>query len=402
MRLLSANQGHLDLPRFSARGPDGKFRNPVDEPKRGFLTDARLMLSFFKPRPDRIPERPIPVHALTREQILVAPDHTLFRLGHSTVLLKLRGGLWLTDPVFSERASFVQWVGPRRFHPPPIAVEDLPEIEGVILSHDHYDHLDRGSILALAPKVKHFLTPLGVGDRLIDWGVEPDKVQQLDWWQSATIGGLQLTATPAQHNSGRGVFDGNSTLWASWVIVDDKLRIFFSGDSGYFDGFTAIGKRFGPFDLTLLEAGGYDPRWSYIHMLPEQTVQAHIDLRGQLLLPIHNGTFDLALHAWQEPFEQVSSIAQARRVEAVTPIIGAPLDMHRSAPTLAWWQSLGESAPSGDRRSIATVTERSPARHFADTLVANEGGSMNGTAKKHGFSVLRGPAVSVAALVGEK
>lgn len=331
-------------------GPDGRFHNPVAEPKRSFWGEIGLMASFAN-RPDgRVPNKALPVQPLTRAQLLAAPDRTLFRLGHSTVLLKLRGAFWLTDPVFSERASVVQWAGPKRFHAPPIALEDLPDIEGVIISHDHYDHLDHASIIALAPKVRHFLTPLGVGDRLIHWGVPADKVQQLDWWQSTKVAGLQLTATPAQHFSGRAIFDGNKTLWSSWVVVDDELRIFFSGDTGYFEGLKTIGDRLGPFDLTLLEAGAYDQRWAYVHMLPEQVVQAHLDLRGNRLLPIHNGTFDLAMHTWQDPFERVTAAAQPHGIPVLTPIMGESLDLASPKPTPAWWQPRPEHLSSDSVR----------------------------------------------------
>ncbi|KAF1018553.1 MAG: hypothetical protein GAK30_03622 [Paracidovorax wautersii] len=321
------------------RGPDGRYRNPVRTPKRSFVQSVRLLWSFFNRPPNRVPTGPLPVQALTREAILAAPDRTLFRLGHSTLLLKLRGGVWLTDPVFVERASFVQWAGPKRFHAPPIAVKDLPEIEGVILSHDHYDHLDRASILALAGKTKRFLAPLGVGDRLIGWGVDVAKVTQLDWWQSTVASGLQLVATPAQHFSGRGLHDANITLWASWVIIDGDQRLFFSGDSGYFEGFKAIGERLGPFDLTMMEAGAYNDQWSDVHMFPEQTVQAHVDLRGKRLLPIHNETFDLAMHTWQDPLERVCALAAERGIEVLTPRIDAPLDMLYPGQTQAWWRS---------------------------------------------------------------
>ena len=232
------------------------------------------------------------------------------------MLLRLRGGWWLTDPVFSERASPVQFPGPKRFHAPPISLAELPPLRGVILSHDHYDHLDHRAIKALASKTEVFLSPLGVGDRLAAWGVSADRIRQFDWWQDVEIDGLRLTATPAQHFSGRSLADSNRTLWSSWVIEDDELRVFFSGDSGYFDGFAEIGRRFGPFDLTLMETGAYDPQWPYVHMQPTETVQAHQDLRGRWLLPIHNGTFDLAMHAWDDPFQQV---ALARRAASRSP-----------------------------------------------------------------------------------
>ena len=316
----------------------GRFHNPVPAPAQGLRKTAGLMWDFLFNKPaGTVPEQATPVQALSRADLLAAPDRTLYRLGHSTVLLKLRGRFWLTDPVFAERASPLRWLGPKRFHAPPIALEALPEIEAVILSHDHYDHLDHDAVLALAPKVKHFLTPLGVGQRLIDWGIAAAKVQQLDWWQATELAGLRLVATPAQHFSGRTPFDGNRTLWASWVLMDDEMRLFFSGDSGYFDGFKAIGQRFGPFDLTLVETGAYDRRWPYVHMQPEESLQAHLDLGGRRLLPIHNGTFDLAMHRWQDPLERISALARLRGVDLATPMMGAPLDLQAPAPTPAWW-----------------------------------------------------------------
>ncbi len=352
-----ASEGVQPSVEQSPQWAEGKFRNPAVEPEQGFWKTVGIFWDFMFHKPaGTAPDRPIEVQALTRDQLLAAPDRTLFRLGHSTVLLKLRGRFWLTDPVFSERASPFSWMGPKRFHAPPIALDELPEIEAVILSHDHYDHLDHDTVLALAPKVRRFLTPLGVGQRLIDWGVPAAKVQQFDWWQGTSIAGVQLTATPAQHFSGRGLSDRNSTLWASWVLIDGDLRVFFSGDTGYFDGFKTIGDRFGPFDLTLMETGAYDPRWPYVHMQPEQTMQAHVDLRGRRLLPIHNGTFDLAMHRWQDPFERISALARLRKVELVTPVIGAPLAIEEPGPTPAWWQG-----GTADAVAAAAVDNRATA-----------------------------------------
>lgn len=257
------------------------------------------------------------------------------------MLLKLRGGFWLTDPVFCERASPVQWAGPKRFHEPPIALENLPPIRGVILSHDHYDHLDRHAIKHLAKAAEVFLAPHGVGDRLLRWGVPTEKVHQFGWWQGIELDGLNLTATPAQHFSGRGWNDRNRTLWASWVISDAEVRVFFSGDSGYFAGFKQIGERFGPFDVTLMETGAYDAQWPLVHMHPEETIQAHIDLQGRVLVPIHNGTFDLAMHAWDEPFERVAVLSRQRGIQLSTPLIGERLDLNAPHQGLAWWRELG-------------------------------------------------------------
>jgi len=330
-----------------------RFSNVAPRPVEGFDKTLGIAWNMLlnKPR-NTVPTGALPIDSLTREQLDAAPDRSLYRLGHSTLLLKLRGEFWLTDPVFAERASPFRRVGPKRFHAPPIALEDLPPLRGVILSHDHYDHLDRDTVLALAATTGVFVTTLGVGDRLIEWGIDAKKVRQLDWWQSVDVAGLTLTATPAQHFSGRSLFDGNSTLWASWVIVADDLRVFFSGDTGYFDGFRTIGERLGPFDVTLIETGAYDPQWPYVHMQPEETVQAHIDLRGRTLIPIHNGTFDLAMHRWQEPFERVTALAMVRGVELSTPRMGERLDLTEPHRGERWWRTVddAEKAPAAKSR----------------------------------------------------
>jgi len=318
---------------------DGKFRNEAPAQRLGWEKTLQVMWRFLLDKPaDATPSRPIPVLKLTHTDLRAAPDGSLFRLGHSTMLLKLQGEFWLTDPVFSERASPFQWLGPKRFHAPPIAIAELPAIKGVILSHDHYDHLDHAAILALMPKVEHFLTPLGVGDRLIEWGVPAAKVQQFDWWQGVTIAGVRFVATPAQHFSGRSLSDGNTTLWASWVIISDELRVFFSGDTGYFDGFKAIGERFGPFDLTLIETGAYNQDWPDVHMQPEQSLQAHLDVKGRWLLPVHNGTFDLALHPWQEPFERITALAAAQGVAMSAPKMGERISIKAPPASTGWWR----------------------------------------------------------------
>ncbi len=227
--------------------------------------------------------------------------------------------------------------GPQAFSCPPISLDELPSLEAVILSHNHYDHLDQKTVLQLAAKTRHFLAPLGVGDLLVKWGVPASKVQQLDWWQEAQLAGIRFIATPCQHFSGRGLFDHNLTLWVSWVMIIDEVRIFFSGDSGYFDGFKLIGEQFGPFDLTLMETGAYNVDWPDVHMQPEQTLQAHIDLKGRWLLPVHNGTFDLAFHAWHEPFDRIVALAEQRNILITTPLMGEAFNLLQPHPGRAWW-----------------------------------------------------------------
>lgn len=337
---------------------EGKFRNAAPRQAPGLGKTLAIMWRFMTEKPaDAVPAEPPQVLPLTQADLLQAPDRSLWRLGHSTLLLKLQGQFWLTDPVFSERASPFSFMGPKRFHAPPLSIDELPPITGVVLSHDHYDHLDYDAIQKLAPKVAHFVTPLGVGDRLIGWGVSAAKVQQFDWWQGTTIAGVKLVATPAQHFSGRSLSDGNRTLWASWVIQADDTRIFFSGDTGYFDGFKAIGERYGPFDLTLIETGAYDAQWPDVHMQPEESLQAHLDVKGRHMMPIHNGTFDLALHAWTDPFDRITALAAKAGVPLVAPVMGERLDIRQPALSQQWWkgpQPQGRPAVMTEGQGVAS------------------------------------------------
>lgn len=340
---------YSESPQFSGE----RFRNitprPADAPQPG----AKVMWDMFFNKPSNaVPSAPIPVRRITQAELQAAPEGSFYRLGHSTVLMRLRGGWWITDPVFAERASPLSFAGPKRFHAPPLSIDELPALQGVLLSHDHYDHLDRAAVLRLAGKAQVFLCTLGVGDRLVAWGIPREKVQQYDWWQGTEINGLRFTATPAQHFSGRGLRDGNRTLWASWVIESGEQRIFFSGDTGYFSGFAEIGRHFGSFDLTLMETGAYNEHWPYVHMHPEQTVQAHIDLRGRWLLPIHNGTFDLSMHAWWDPFERVLGLGRQRGVQVTTPMMGERLDINAPHPGESWWRALMQEQMSADGKSL--------------------------------------------------
>lgn len=339
----------------------GKFRNAAPRERPGLAKTVGILWRIATDKPnDTVPRAPLPVQALTQTQLLQAPDLSLWRLGHSTMLLKIDGRFWLTDPVFSERASPFSFMGPKRFHAPPIALADLPPITGVLLSHDHYDHLDYDAIQQLAPRVEHFIAPLGVGDRLMAWGVPASKVQQFDWWQGTTVEGLRLVATPAQHFSGRGLSDGNRTLWASWVLIAGDTRVFFSGDTGYFDGFKAIGERFGPFDLTMIETGAYDKQWPDVHMQPHESLQAHLDVRGRHLMPIHNGTFDLALHPWTEPFERITALAADAQVPLVAPLMGERLDIRTPALSRHWWREAEQASASTPAPRAAEAASQVP------------------------------------------
>lgn len=288
------------------------------------------------------PEQALPVETITRANLDALSDSGIhiIKLGHSSVLLKVNGAYWLLDPVFSERASPFSFIGPSRFHQPPISLDALPPIEKVLISHNHYDHLDKDAVKQLNAKTRQFLVPLGVEGDLVRWGIEAEKIHSFDWWQEQHEQDVMLAFTPTQHFSGRGLSDANRTLWGSWVIKTAHESLYFSGDSGYFPGFKVIGERYGPFDYTLIETGAYDSDWADIHMTPEQSVQAHLDLRGKIMIPIHNGTFDLAFHSWYDPLERVLKAAQHQGVVINTPTPGEVLTINQAYLNRLWWQSL--------------------------------------------------------------
>jgi L-ascorbate metabolism protein UlaG (beta-lactamase superfamily) len=257
-------------------------------------------------------------------------------LGHSSVLITIDDHLILTDPVFEKHVSYF---GPTRYSGDiPMDIDQVPMIDAVVISHDHYDHLNKYTIQQLEGKTKKFFVPLAVGSHLIAWGVPQEKIIELDWWESKPFDArLTITATPAQHFSGRSLIDQNQSLWTSWVISGTNHNIFFSGDSGYFDGFKKIGKTYGPFDMTFVECGSYDKNWHRVHMFPEEAVQAHIDLQGQVLHPIHWGTFKLAFHPWYEPMERLLKAAEKAGVNALTPVIGETSFYGESSVISKWW-----------------------------------------------------------------
>ena len=326
----------------TTKQPVTKFRNTKIE----YNSDVGNLMDVIKAywqddRKHAAPNTAIPVQQIDPVFLTQGQEDAVYRLGHSTILLRLDGEFILLDPMFSERAFPVQWMGPKRFHQPPISIEALPAIKAVIISHDHYDHLDKQAIKALKDKVETFITPLQVGQHLREWGVPNDKITELDWWQETRLETIRITATPAQHFSGRGLFDRDHTLWASWVIQGWDSKVFFSGDTGYFDGFKEIGEKFGPFDITLMETGAYNEHWTDIHMMPEQSLQAHIDLKGKVMVPIHNGTFDLSLHDWFEPLARIQQLADENQVQIRTPVFGAELAIRAPAATAKWWLETG-------------------------------------------------------------
>lgn len=324
-----------------AKASDEVWRRSETEVSTLALKEYPQMIwKFFFERGEKYPEDELPKEKLNvrglfgeekNQEVLKAAW-----LGHSTLLINIDGFAVLTDPVFAHKISPV---GPSRFDSAlPLNPDHIPAVDVVIISHNHYDHLNKYSIKKLADKAGMFVVPLRVGETLIKWGVPAEKVFELAWGQQLkTFEGLEITATPSQHFSGRGLFDGNRTLWASFVIKTEKHSVFFSGDSGYFPGFKEIGDQYGPFDITFLECGAYNERWRNVHMLPEETVQAFIDLKGKVLQPIHWATFNLSLHPWYEPIERVTSEAWNRSVHVSAPLMGAIVDYRRPIVTEFWW-----------------------------------------------------------------
>lgn len=322
---------------------NGKFHNTEPMMSQSLSKTLEIAVRFFsKDSKKSVPQVDIPMEMLSAASLDKLPSDNVFmvKLGHSSVLLKVYGEYWLYDPVFSDRASPFSFMGPKRFHDTPISIEELPAIDRVFISHNHYDHLDKKAVKALESKTKHFYVPLGVEADLERWGIPSDKILRFDWWQEQRIGETLIAFTPTKHFSGRSLTDGNKTLWGSWVVKTPKASLYFSGDSGYFDGFKKIGQKYGPFDLTLIETGAYDKDWADIHMTPEQSVQAHIDLQGKHMMPIHNGTFDLAFHDWQEPLELAFSEAQTKGVNIVTPLVGTLFAVEQPETKETWWRDL--------------------------------------------------------------
>jgi L-ascorbate metabolism protein UlaG (beta-lactamase superfamily) len=299
-----------------------------------------VLRDYIKGNPLIKPDWPIPVVSLDKTSIRDSKETKATWFGHSALLLEMEGTTLLIDPMLGETPSPFPMFGSKRYSVTlPIEPEHLPMIDAVILSHDHYDHLDYHTIRKLKDKVRQFIVPLGVGSHLVRWGVDQAKISEYDWWNELELDGLKLVCTPARHFSGRSLFNRDSTLWCSWVIKGQQTRIYYGGDSGYAPHFKEIGEEYGPFDLTFMECGQYDERWSAIHMMPEETVQAHIDVKGKLMIPIHWSAFTLALHNWTDPIERVTKAAKERNVNISTPRIGEAVYIgSREYPDSAWWR----------------------------------------------------------------
>lgn len=319
---------------------DGKvFRNPIPTEER---TESlwKMMREYATSKEEVVPRNRLGPF-ITDPAVYETPPANGLRItwiGHSSLIIEIDGKRILTDPIWGPRASFSSFVGPKRFFPPPLPLDKLPVLDAIILSHDHYDHLDYPTIKKLAPGTTPVYCSVGVGGIIEKWGISKSRITEMNWGQKAMVGNdCSVTATPARHFSGRGLVNRNTTLWSSFVIKGSSHNIFFGADSGIFPGFKDIGDEYGPFNLTMLEVGAYGKGWPHIHMGPANATDAHLMLNGKIMMPIHWGTFNLALHAWREPVELLQQYAKEKGITLFLPKPGHPTDV--SGPhNSAWWQ----------------------------------------------------------------
>lgn len=315
---------------------------------------------FFFGGERRWPQRPLPsTNPLDAWRKPPASGLRATWLGHSTVLIEIDGLRILTDPIWGVRASPSRHVGPKRFQPVPVPLRSMPPIDVAIVSHDHYDHLDYRTVIELAKRGVPFVTSLGVGAHLERWGVEPDRIVELDWWESYELPNAEITitATPSQHFSGRSLKARNATLWSSMVVRSPRHAVFFSGDTGLTTEYELIRERFGPFDLVMLEVGAFHPAWGDIHLGPDNAVKALTLLGGGPFLPVHWGTFSLGMHPWDQPAERLLELAPKLEAPLLMPRLGDPVEPAHPRVMEPWW-----------RRAGSRIREPAPERAAAEAL----------------------------------
>ena len=328
----------LSRMRDSPRWSEGRFTN--EQPM--WVNTLGGLLRSLNSAPAEVPDTPVPV-VVDGGKRLRSPPASGLRVtwfGHSSVLVEIDGVTVLIDPLWSERASPVSWVGPKRWYPAPVALRELPRIDVVLISHDHYDHLDRPTIAAMTNWDATFVVPLGVGAYLERWGIPAARIVELDWWQSARVGSLEIIATPARHASGRISLQSDGTLWAGYALLGAQHRVWYSGDTGFHSALEEIGRRFGPFDVTLIEAGQYDADWPDWHLGPEQAVEAHRLVGGKRMIPVHWGLLKQAHHGWTEPVERVLAAARCRNVDVLVPRPGESIEPTSASSGVRWWPDL--------------------------------------------------------------
>ena len=351
-RMAQSPQWHDD----AFRNPQAMWNDTLGALRHGLSSVA-----------DNEPSAPVPVARTDPAVLAVAPASGLrvTWFGHSSTLLEVDGQRLLTDPIWSDRASPVEWIGPRRWYPPTIALAQLPSIDAVLISHDHYDHLDWPTIVAMRAWKNVFIVPLGIGAHLARWGIPAERIVELDWWQSTRVGALTVTLVPARHASGRVNPRGDLTLWGGFALVGEHHRVYYSGDTGLFDQMAEIGRRFGPFDLALIEAGQYDAAWPDWHLGPEQAVLSAQRVGAKALIPVHWGLFRLAPHGWTEPVERVLAAARCTDLAVVTPRPGHSIEPTALQPgdSERWWPDARWA--SAAQKPIVATTDGDTAHRVA-------------------------------------
>jgi L-ascorbate metabolism protein UlaG (beta-lactamase superfamily) len=338
---------------------DAKFENPLP-----MYTNVKGgVLQMLKSAPGEEPDAPVPT--MDSSALYKAPPPSGLRVtwfGHSSMLLEIDGTNIVVDPLWSERASPFSWLGPKRWYEPPVSIDHLPHVDAVIVSHDHYDHLDRASIQAFNALGVRFIVPLGVGSHLRGWGVPADRITELDWWQNAKVGNLTIVSTPSRHASGRLSARSDVTLWTGYALIGKQHRVFYSGDTGFNDTFADVGTKYGPFDVSLIESGQYDAQWPDWHLGPEQAMKVHEEVRGKVLIPVHWGLIKLAHHAWTEPPERILAAAKCSHAEVLVPEPGQAVEptLHPVVPR--WWPA--QRTATAQQKPIVASMHGDPAQKF--------------------------------------
>lgn len=319
----------------------GKFQNLIPT-KMDFNKNEKYSSSFIaKSSSAKTPNYSLPSIAFNRNKFEETNFNTVTWFGHSTILLKLENKTLLIDPVFDRASPLSKLIGPKPFkYENNISANDLPQkIDILIITHDHYDHLDYNTIKKIKKNVNRFIVPLGVKAHLKKWGVANNKIIQFDWYDTNTVAGIEFIFTPTRHFSGRALRDRFATLWGGWIIKSKQNNLYISGDGGYSKEFKNIGKKYGPFDLIFIENGAYNPRWHNVHLFPEQSVQASIDVNAKLALPIHWGKYSLSSHSWTEPIERFTLEAEKKNLQIITPLIGETFNLNENFPKSHWWET---------------------------------------------------------------
>lgn len=319
---------------------DGKFQNIIETKSADFSQMPGIMKDYIKRKAEGAPSSDYVFQESNRDLLIQDTSGSIHYnwLGHAAVLMEKDSKYILLDPMLGRRASPFSFLGPQRYSAPPILAEDLPDLEAVIYSHDHYDHLDYETVLKIKDKTKFFYVPLGVAATLLKWGVKQTQIRELSWWDQANQEyDITITATPARHFSGR-LLSQNNTFWASWVIKWGNENVYFGGDTGIFDGFEEIDEKLGPFDMAILPVGAYNDAWHDIHMNPEEAAKAFGQMRAEKLLPIHWGTFDLALHSWYEPIQDLIKYSEKQNLPLITLPQGRWFSKSDYPKDVYWWK----------------------------------------------------------------